>query len=150
MATSNKQMGDMLRKRRDEMSDLPAYEGPPAKDASVSVEVETDATTPPTEPNAEGDSAALKVNAPGEPSTGSGFEYEPVTDVPGAWIVYPPGVPCDDTEYRVTMSKPAAEADFPKMQKAIEDAGGTVADPGAVGASASPVSDVGSATEGVY
>jgi hypothetical protein len=107
MATSNKSMSDMMRGRRKEMADLPAYEGPPSEEAPEEQE------------------SKIKVAAPGEPSTGDQFEYEPFLDTPGAWVVYPPGVPCDDAEYRVQMSSPAGADDFAEMQKALDDAGAT-------------------------
>jgi hypothetical protein len=105
MATSNKAMSDMMRGRRKEMMDMPAYEGPPSEEEPGEQE------------------SKIKVAAPGEPSTGDQFEYEPFLDMPGAWVVYPPGVPCDDTEYRVQMSSPAGPDDFAEMQKALDDAG---------------------------
>jgi hypothetical protein len=111
MATSNKSMSDMMRGRRKEMADLPAYEGPPSEEAPEEQE------------------SKIKVAAPGEPSTGDQFEYEPFLDMPGAWVVYPPGVPCDDTEYRVQMSTPAGPDDFAEMQKALDDARATNSGP---------------------
>lgn len=111
MATSNKTMSDMMRGRRKEMADLPAYEGPPSEEEPGEQE------------------SKIKVAAPGEPSTGDQFEYEPFLDMPGAWVVYPPGVPCDDTEYRVQMSSPAGPDDFAEMQKALDDAGATSPEP---------------------
>lgn len=125
MPTSNKDMADLMRKRRSEMADLPAYEGP---SADVAVAVKTEPADPEAESASETKSSGITVMAPGEPSTGDGFEYEPLTDTPGAWAVYPPGVPCDEAEYRISMNRPAAAADFEKMQKAIEDAGGTTSD----------------------
>lgn len=129
MPTSNKEINDMLRGRRKEMSDLPAYEGPPSDDeAEVSVTATASREPPPSEPDGGGEgeeSSGITVMAPGDPSDNTeGFEYEPMTDIPGAWVVYPPGVPCDDTEYRIALKKPAGAGDFAKMQKALEDAGG--------------------------
>jgi hypothetical protein len=111
MATSNKTMSDMMRGRRKEMMDMPAYEGPPSEEEPGEQE------------------SKIKVAAPGEPSTGDQFEYEPFLDMPGAWVVYPPGVPCDDTEYRVQMSSPAGADDFAEMQKALDEAGATSSEP---------------------
>lgn len=108
MATSNKDMGSMMRSRRAEMAAIPGetpYTGPDS------------APTPP-EPK-----KSFDVLAPGDPDADNQFEYEPMTDIPGAWVVYPPGVPCDGNEYRVTMDHPAAEGDFAGMQKALDDAG---------------------------
>lgn len=107
MATSNKDMGNMLRERRAMMAEMPddaPYDGPPADETPK-------------------DEKSYKVAAPGEPSTGEQFEYEPMTDIDGAWVVYPPGVPCDDTEYRVTMDAPAGADDFAGMKRALDEAG---------------------------
>jgi hypothetical protein len=117
-------MSDMMRGRRKEMMDMPAYEGPPSEEEPGEQE------------------SKFTVAAPGEPSTGDQFEYEPFTDVPGAWMVYPPGVPCDDTEYRVQMSSPAGADDFAEMQKALDDAGAASPEP-------APAGDMG-AEEDVY
>lgn len=114
MPTSNTDMNTMMRSRRAEMEKIPGddtYEGP----------TETES---PSE-----DAAEFTVAAPGEPSTGEQFEYEPLPDRPGAWAVYPPGVPCDDTVYRVQMDAPAGEGDFDGMQKALDDAGATDVEP---------------------
>lgn len=116
MTTTNRDMGDMMRTRRKEMADAPLYEGPPS-----------DADTESPKEDAPGKKFTVK--APGEPSEGESYEYEPFLDMPGAWIVYPPGVPCDDTEYRITMEKPASAEDFTGMQEAIENAGGTNPEP---------------------
>lgn len=137
MPTTNKEMGDMLRKRRQELTDGPAYE--PPTDVEISVEAEA---PEPEGAESESPTSGITVKAPGEPSEGTSFEYEPLTDVPGAWVVYPPGVPCDDTEYRVTMNKPAGAADFAKMEQAIQDAGGATVEPAAEADSA--------ALEGAY
>lgn len=109
MATSNKDMNDMMRGRRAEMAAMPA-----------------DEPEPPAEEEA---GKKFTVAAPGEPGDDTKFEYEPVVDRPGAWVVYPPGVPCDDTEYRISMDSPAAESDFAGMQEALEDAGATNPEP---------------------
>jgi hypothetical protein len=115
MATTNRDMNDVIRRRRQEMVDLPAYEGPPSTDTET--------------PKEDSPGKAFTVKAPGEPSDGESFEYEPSESTPGAWMVYPPGVPCDDTAYRITMGSPATAEDFAGMQEAIEDAGGGNAEP---------------------
>ena len=120
MATSNKSMGDMMRTRRKQMMDESMggpYSGPPDETAEED-----------TEEASETSEEKFKVAAPGEPSTGEQFEYEPMLDIPGAWVVYPPGVPCDDAEYRVQMDSPADKDDFPNMEKAITDAGGNTSE----------------------
>lgn len=124
MPTTNKDMSDMMRRRRREMEEIPeesVYTGPDAE-VDVDVEVEPEAST---SESPEG----MRVAAPGEPSTGERFEYEPLTDVPGAWVVYPPGVPCDDAEYRVQLDRPAGKDDFAKMQQALDDAGAVSSEP---------------------
>lgn len=114
MATSNKDMNDRIRAKRRELSEMP---GDSSEEAEKSAEPAPD------------EGKTYKVAAPGEPSTGEQFEYEPMTDIPGAWVVYPPGVPCDDTEYRIQMDKPADKSDFEGMQKALEEAGATNPEP---------------------
>lgn len=118
-------MDDMMRTRRAEMAQIPddtAYDGPP----------------PPND-EAPKEDAAYKVAAPGEPSTGDQFEYEPMIDIEGAWVVYPPGVPCDDTEYRVTMDAPAGADDFAGMKKALDEAGASNPEPAVDEAGDTPV-----------
>lgn len=61
------------------------------------------------------------VQEPGTHSPTDQFVYEPDDDKPGAWVVYPPGVPCDTEEYRISRSTPADVPDFPKMQSALDD-----------------------------
>jgi hypothetical protein len=117
-------MNSIMRQRRKELEDLPAYEGPPSR--SVSVEIETEPQTDTEESPAP---SGMTVAAPGDESTGETFEYEPFPDSPGAWVVYPPGVPCDDTVYRVQMTQPAKESDFSKMQQALDDAGAASSEP---------------------
>jgi hypothetical protein len=134
MATSNKAMSDMMRGRRKEMMDMPAYMGPPSDEEA------TEPSDNPTEEAAE-PSSKFTVAAPGEPSTGDQFEYEPFLDMPGAWVVYPPGVPCDDTEYRIQMSSPAGPDDFAGMQKALDDAGAASPEP-------APAGDMGAEEDG--
>lgn len=113
MAKTSTVMDDMIRKRRADMAAMPA-------DASY--------TGPSSEPTNDSDTATettekFTVAPPGQKGTDNEFEYEPWLDTPGAWIVYPPGVPCDDTEYRIQMKDPAGPDDFAEMQKALDDAG---------------------------
>jgi hypothetical protein len=115
MATSSRDMSDMMRGRRKQM--MSHYTGP---------EDEAEAEDSPKE---EAKEKSLTVAAPGEPSTGDTFEYEPLTDMPGAWVVYPPGVPCDENEYRVQMDRPAGVEDFAAMQEALDEAGATNPEP---------------------
>lgn len=127
MPTSNRDMGNLLRRRRAELNEIPGedapYELPSDADTELpppEADIEIDPLAEPgaeTEPATETD---YTVAAPGEPSTGESFEYEPLPDTPGAWAVYPPGVPCDDTTYRITMDQPATADDFDGMQAAID------------------------------
>lgn len=115
MPTSSRDMSDIIRRKRREIADMPMMDDD--SDTKVAVKVES-------KPESETETPkTMTVAAPGEPSTGESFEYEPFTDAPGAWVVYPPGVPCDDAEYRVQLDHPATESDFPKMQEALDRAG---------------------------
>jgi hypothetical protein len=59
------------------------------------------------------------VQPPGTHSPTDQFIYEPYTGgTEGAWVVYPPGVPCDTGTARISRVTPADTGDFPKMQKA--------------------------------
>lgn len=103
MATkTNAMMDDLIRSRRAEMAAVPGDE-PEAEDNPAEEQKE------------------YVVAAPGEPATEGRFEYEPFIDVPGSWVVYPPGVPCDDNEYRVEMDGPAGADDFEGMQAALDN-----------------------------
>jgi hypothetical protein len=124
-------MDDLMRNRRRQMADT-AYGGPPT--AAPEPTNDTDMATESTE--------KFTVAAPGEPGTSDQFEYEPFVDTPGAWVVYPPGVPCDDTEYRIQMPQAAQPDDFAEMQKALDDAGATNPEP-AAGGTADMVGDLG-------
>lgn len=110
MATTNRDMNNMMRQRRRDMADMPM-------DMSKDTSVDPDVAEEPNE-------STFTVAAPGDASTGDQFEYEPMTDIAGAWVVYPPGVPCDDTAYRIQMDKPAEAEDFAEMQQALDDAEG--------------------------
>lgn len=68
------------------------------------------------------DRASMTVLAPGEPDDPARFSYEPFSGADGAWIVYPPGVPCPATEARVSKDGPANADDFPEMQQLLDDA----------------------------
>lgn len=113
MAVKSRNMNDMMRMRRHEMAAASRGEDMPM----MEIEIEEE-ESPKNEQKSE---KQFKVAAPGEPSTGENFEYEPFIDIPGAWVVYPPGVPCDDNEYRVVMDEPAKAADFDKMQMALDN-----------------------------
>jgi hypothetical protein len=64
------------------------------------------------------------VQAPGTNAPDNQFVYEPLDTTPGAWAVYPPGIPCDANKTRISRTDPADVADFPKMQAAIDEESG--------------------------
>jgi hypothetical protein len=116
-------MSDMMRKRRrdmlaDSVGDMPYT--PPDEETTESSEIVTkDALEAPQD---------FVVKNPGESDSLQEFTYEPMTDIPGAWVVYPPGIPCDTAEYRITMDHPAEAGDFDSMAQSLLDAGGTIAE----------------------
>src|SRR6266498_303020 len=59
------------------------------------------------------------VQAAGELSPTDQFIYEPYEE--GAWVVYPPGVPCDSDVARISRATPAGAGDFDKMQAALDE-----------------------------
>jgi hypothetical protein len=61
------------------------------------------------------------VQEPGVDAPDDQFVYEPLDTTPGAWAVYPPGVPCDANKTRISRTTPADVADFPKMQRALDE-----------------------------
>jgi hypothetical protein len=61
------------------------------------------------------------VQPPGTHSPTDQFIYEPSDSAEGAWVVYPPGVPCDTGTARISRVTPADTGDFPKMQKALDE-----------------------------
>jgi hypothetical protein len=71
-------------------------------------------------PEAKG-SRDFTVQQPGVHSPTDQFIYEPSDLADGAWVVYPPGVPCDPSNVRISRATPADVADFPKMQTALDE-----------------------------
>ena len=71
------------------------------------------------------DSQDFTVHDPGVDVPDDQFVYEPLPETPGAWAVYPPGVPCETSVTRIGRATPADVADFPKMQAAIDEASGS-------------------------
>lgn len=69
-------------------------------------------------------SREFTVQPPGVEAPDDQFVYEPLPDTPGAWAVYPPGIPCETSISRISRSTPAGVADFPKMQQALDESGG--------------------------
>lgn len=148
MPTSNRDMNDMMRRRRRELDEIPGegsvYEPPSGendrKPDAVAIAIKpvdapdeelTEPVDNPEEEAAEGTESApgLTVLKPGEPSDGESYEYAPNPDVPGAWVVYPPGVPCDESAYRITMQRPARAGDFEQMEEALRSAGAETTGP---------------------
>lgn len=76
-----------------------------------------------------GEQRGFTVQAPGSESPPEQFIYEPLEGTPGAWAVYPPGIPCDTSTYRISRADPAPAADFDKMQAALDDAGAETESP---------------------
>jgi len=118
MATkTNPEMDSLIRTRRSEMAQVPDYEPPkPEGPLAPSDEIEAEATQ---------ETGKFAVEAPGAETDPEKFTYEPFTDVEGAWAVYPPGVPCDTAEYRISMSEPAKATDFESMKTALDEAAGS-------------------------
>ena len=72
-----------------------------------------------------GGSQDFTVLKSGDKQSGDGLIYEPDPEIDGAWLVYPPGVPCDESATRIERTTPAAtKSDFDAMQQAIDDAEG--------------------------
>lgn len=107
-------MDDMLR------GALQSQRGGLARQRQGLVEAEPDATDA-------ADRAAMTVLGPGEPDDPARFTYEPFDGAPGAWVVYPPGVPCDAAAARVSMSGPAGADDFAEMQQLLDGSEGATA-----------------------
>jgi hypothetical protein len=85
------------------------------------------------------------VQPPGTLSPTDQFIYEPYTGgTEGAWVVYPPGVPCDTGTARISRVTPADTGDFPKMQKALDEETGEPGDSsGSSGSSSTdPLADI--------
>jgi hypothetical protein len=76
---------------------------------------------PMAEETAEKGSQDFTVQPPGTHSPTDQFIYEPSPGAEGAWVVYPPGVPCDTGTARISRATPADAGDFPKMQAALDE-----------------------------
>jgi len=132
MPTSNKAMGNMLRKERDGLSSY-MYGG-------------ADAETPP-ESAAETTSGAgledllggaelpddiptesFTVLAAGDTPDPEQYTYELSTEAPGAWMIYPPGVPCPSGAAKIQRSSPASAAELAEMETALLEAEGGTAE----------------------
>lgn len=115
MATSNKMMSDMLRNKRREQLDYMYRAG---ETADVAADPEADPAELP--------APTFEVKDAGQPDDSpESFIYEPFVDAPGAWVVYPPGVPCDQEERRVVLDHPATSEELDRMSEAIDQGGKT-------------------------
>jgi hypothetical protein len=116
--TTNRNMNDMLRKKRGELEDY-MYKGEP--DAAVVITAAPDdeaAEVIPDNEAAAGETAGLTVLAPGEEDPPDMYVYAQ-GETPGAWTMYPPGVPCDTGTTRVALDHPATAADLARMDEAV-------------------------------
>jgi hypothetical protein len=114
--TSNKAMADRLRGARDELSSY-MYQAP---------EASTDDLAEPPLPPDEVEGAApedFTVLEPGDEADPEKYTYELAPGSPGAWMVYPPGVPCESTGQRIQTSGPASASELTEMEAAL--GGGT-------------------------
>lgn len=68
------------------------------------------------EPASDTDTGMTVLN-PGDPDPGDQYVYEQGPG--GAWMVYPPGTPCDTDKARVALDHPATTEEFDKMTQAL-------------------------------
>lgn len=126
MPTTNRDMADMLRKRRSDMSSY-MYGGTdaesPTEDAAEPANAETTEANPPADTPPTDQPQPIQVLAPGDPSDPDKYTYEKMDT--GAWMVYPPGVPCEAGKSRIQLDHAATDAEYADMDQALEVAGGT-------------------------
>lgn len=118
MPTSNADMNTMLRKRRGELEDY-HYQGD-GPDAAVVITAAPDDETAEKLPDneaAEGE-ARFQVLEPGDADPPDKYVYA-LSDIPGAYTLYPPGVPCDTGTTRVALAHPATAEDLARMDEAL-------------------------------
>jgi hypothetical protein len=65
--------------------------------------------------------SAITVLAPNEPAAEDMYTYERMDN--GAWMTYPPGVPCEAGTSRIQLDHPATEAEYADMNAAMDAAG---------------------------
>ena len=135
--TSNRDMGNLIRGKRRALDnymyqppvDEEEMDLPPPTDL---VDVEDEALVPGDEDPMEAlnelgadltETPAIVVKAPGEEADPDMFTYEQMDN--GAWMTYPPGVPCEGEGYKVQLDHPATEEDFLSMEEALTAAGST-------------------------
>jgi hypothetical protein len=130
-------MGNLMRTKRRSLDDY-MYQPPKSGGTAVLDEIEPadaaldDIEIPEETTETLGDLAelpggvgesAIVVRAPGEEDSPEMFTYEPSADAPGAWVVYPPGVPCPAEGYRVQLDHAASPEEFEDMEIALDEAG---------------------------
>lgn len=112
-------MNAAMRTKRRELEDY-MYQPP----ADTSVVSESDADQPTDMAPADvaeappSDAGAITVLAPGDQASPDMYTYEKMDT--GAWMVYPPGVPCETGKARVQLDHAATEAEYADMETALE------------------------------
>lgn len=117
-------MSEAMRSRRREMLDY-MYRGGATDDPAQDPEADPAAEPAPT-------FTVVDAGQPTNEDESTSFVYEPFEGsegVQGAWVVYPPGVPCDQEERRVIMDHPATPEEFDRMAEAIKAGGKTTPEP---------------------
>lgn len=66
---------------------------------------------------------AITVLAPGDAAAEDMYTYERQDN--GAWMVYPPGVPCEAGKSRIQLDHPATETEYADMDAALGASGAT-------------------------
>lgn len=122
-------MNDMMRSRRKDMNEY-MYQSPDSSSSDPSTSNDPAADTAPdntvgSTPDA---ASSITVLAPGDPSDDTMFTYEKQDN--GAWMVYPPGVPCETGKARVQLDHAATESEYADMETALEDSNTMKSDPG--------------------
>lgn len=123
MATSTTDMSNLIRGKRKALDDY-MYQEPGAADPGLSDHPDDAAASDVTDALPEG-VTAITILAPDDPSDPEKFTYEKMDT--GAWMVYPPGVPCETGKSRIQMDHAATESDYADMDSALEAAGATPA-----------------------
>ena len=116
MATTNKDMSDMMRGGREALNSY-MYDAPAPDDEA--------AETVPDDEAAEGEGLVLV--PPGQDDDPEMFTYKSNGD--GTWVVYPPGMPCDPGEYRIQSDHAATAEEMASMQTMLDEATATAAPP---------------------
>jgi hypothetical protein len=118
-------MNSMMRRKRQDMESY-MYQPP----ESESAEAEMGTEEPPAAEAAEAlpaEAGAITVLAPDEPAAEDMYTYERMDN--GAWMVYPPGVPCEEGKSRIQLDHPATADEYASMEEALEAAGATAKEP---------------------